>query len=97
MTLVSASISSYRPGGNFEKKNPLASYSVKLVGSSTSFLNNPEGLELANMGTNVAKVAKLSAKVTKSVAENAANLVSSPRFRHVIIELPLLRKRRHCF
>ncbi|GFS55427.1 hypothetical protein TNCV_1627071 [Trichonephila clavipes] len=50
----------------------------------------PEGSELANMFTNdaemVAKVAKLAANL---VAKNDANLALLPRFRQVLIELPL--------
>ncbi|GFX07073.1 uncharacterized protein TNCV_1556761 [Trichonephila clavipes] len=50
----------------------------------------PEGSELANMVVNdaqmVAKVAKLAANL---VSKNDANLALPPRFRQVLIELPL--------
>ncbi|GFT43702.1 hypothetical protein TNCV_1554761 [Trichonephila clavipes] len=55
---------------------------AELVGLSTNFWKNPEGPELANR---VSKVAKLAAN---SVDKNDANLALSPRFRQVLIESP---------
>ncbi|GFW79172.1 hypothetical protein TNCV_2475791 [Trichonephila clavipes] len=62
-------------------------YESLVESRSTLVSMNPEGSELANIVTNVTKmVTKLT---TNSIAKNDANLDLSPRFRQILLELPL--------